>query len=222
MIKFNFLKNKIMKSKFLKIVITLLVVFGFAFIFLLFKAYFYIFPTCTYTEKEIKISDELSNLDLVLANDVYLINAKTEDLNNKMGVKLFMDQSYTENCNSNLYNVNLILESIEFKKYFEEYGFIENSSIKANILNKGKHFKIEKVFLVTKHGIGTIDSGPGPTVVLVLIDENNLEYKISTVYLPFKDDSFFKEREFNILFEYEVDGKRKILNTEDFSDLDNF
>ncbi len=57
------------------------------------------------------------------------------------------------------------------------YGARELKSI------DGMRFTLKEVISTTKHGIGTIDSGSGPTNWLILEDESGTKYRLATVYL---------------------------------------
>jgi hypothetical protein len=55
----------------------------------------------------------------------------------------------------------------------------------------GKVFHVVDAFAQTKHGISTIDSGPGPIEFLVLVDEQGVQYTIATVSVGMNEEELF-------------------------------
>jgi hypothetical protein len=58
-------------------------------------------------------------------------------------------------------------------------------------LKKGLSFYVIDVVEITKHGFWTIDSGSGPSYYLILKDQNNILYKISTMALGSHEEDVF-------------------------------
>lgn len=71
------------------------------------------------------------------------------------------------------------------KEYFRKQGRAVDS------LDVGKKFHVTKIFSVTKHGIGTIDSGRGPINYLIMEDEAGVSYKLATVELGINEEDAF-------------------------------
>jgi len=138
---------------------------------------------CIYTENSLPVPEQLIRGEIVVARDAYL--AIGHDRGHAC-LKSFgsIGREIVEPETINNITVG--------RKYFTSRGLAVES------LKKGKTFRVVDVIAVTKHGLSTFDSGPGPIYYLILKDQNNLLYQIATVslglnkgdqFLSFKDPS---------------------------------
>jgi len=121
---------------------------------------------CIYTENRLPVPEQLTKGEIVVAKDAYLaigINREYACLKNFGSIDRAIVGAATIN--------NLTIG----RRYFTDRGLTVES------LKKGASFRIVDVVAVTKHGISTIDSGPGPIYYLILKDQNNISYQIATV-----------------------------------------
>ncbi len=160
--------------------------------------YFYFFPVCHYSEREIKIPEELVEKQLFLENDIYLSRTKTENIKNPS----YVESKFTKKCNPNLYNINLTLE----------YSSWIN---RGKSFKKGKVFKIEKIIVAKSHGFNF--SGNHELVYIILSDEEGLRYKLTIGDLPFDNDEDKDDK--SIFLNYYKNGERLFLNWEYFDNL---
>ncbi len=131
---------------------------------------------CIYTETTLPIPGPLTNGEITVAKDAYLAVGYEKEFA----------------CLQNFGSIDREIvgpESINNltigRKYFTGRGLAVES------LKKGNSFRITGVIAVTKHGISTIDSGPGPIYYLILKDRNNNSYKIATVSLGLNKKDLF-------------------------------
>jgi hypothetical protein len=132
--------------------------------------------SCIYTENNIPIPKKLSKGDFVIAKDAYLaigINAEYSCLQNFGNIDREIVGSETIN------NITI------GRKYFTNRGIFVKS------LKKGSSFRLTDIIAITKHGLSTIDSGPGPLFYLILKDQNNISYQIATVSLGLNKKDLF-------------------------------
>ena len=128
---------------------------------------------CPYTEESVAVPDFLKTATLVLEKDAYV--AKGIDLEScsrgSSRVRVLKDIAYQ------IVDSAAISNGTIGKKYYEQQG------LTVDPLKSGKKFTIEQIIAQTKHGITTIDSGPGPIFYFILRDERGALYKVATVSL---------------------------------------
>jgi hypothetical protein len=95
------------------------------------------------------------------------------------------------------------------EEYFTEGGRT------VQTLATGTEFKVTGVAKVTKHGISTIDSGPGPLYFLILKDKADLDYQIHTAGTGINEDELF-------LTYVSVSAKASESTTQNFLDFRSF
>ena len=123
---------------------------------------------CIYTEKEIPVPPEFAGGKIVVFQKAYQAIGKNVEASclpilGKIDKQLVGPETMN----------NLTIG----RGYFEERGqYIADVEI-------NKMLRVERIFAVTKHGINTIDSGPGPIHYLVLSDDVGELYQIATVSL---------------------------------------
>ncbi len=153
----------------------------FSFIFFLFLGLRYIYygsltTSCIYTEESLPVIDKLSNGEFVIAKDAYLAIGKNDDYS---CLQIF------DNIDREIVGPETINNITIGRKYFTNRGL----SVKS--LKKGSSFRLTDIIAITKHGISTIDSGPGPIFYLILKDKNNISYQIATVSLGLNKEDLF-------------------------------
>ena len=131
---------------------------------------------CIYSEESLPIIKKLSKGEFLIAKDAYLAIGKDADYS----------------CLQNFGNIDREIVGPETvnnitigRKYFTNRGLTVKS------LKKGFSFRLIDIIAITKHGISTIDSGPGPIYYLILKDENNISYQIATVSLGLNKEDLF-------------------------------
>jgi len=124
--------------------------------------------TCVYTEEILPVPQQLVELDVVVVKRAYFAVGYNEDFScmNKLG-----------NIDREIVSAGSINNITVGRRYFEEKG------LKVESLHKGTRFKVVDVIAVTKHGITTVDSGPGPLYYLIVKDQNEALYQVATVSL---------------------------------------
>lgn len=125
--------------------------------------------TCEYTEKEIAVPKELA------ANKVVF----THDIRQAIGKNV---EGY--GCLSILGNITKeLVPPDDINKETVDSMFAHGGLVLKDILANQNEFQVTKILEVTKHGIGTIDSGSGPIYFLVLTDKTGDLFQIATVML---------------------------------------
>ena len=132
--------------------------------------------SCIYSEESLPIINKLSKGEFVIAKDAYLAIGKDADYS----------------CLQNFGNIDREIVGPETvnnitigRKYFTNRGLTVKS------LKKGSSFRLIDIIAITKHGISTIDSGPGPIYYLILKDENNISYQIAIGSLGLNKEDLF-------------------------------
>jgi len=162
-----------MKSK------TIVIILFIALILYLGMRYAYygsIISNCIYTEKSLPVPQQLTEGKIVVVKDAY--------------VALGHDEEYS--CLQNLGNIDRKIvgpEAINNITIGEKYFTAKGLTVKP--LKKGTSFNLTEVIEVTKRGISTIDSGPGPIYYLILKDKNDNLYNIATVSLGLNQEDLF-------------------------------
>lgn len=122
--------------------------------------------SCIYTEEEKTISARFQSAKLFLFKPAAVISGPSEDY-----ACLPMMSQYT----------NHIVE-VQYSNH--EKGEKSLIDEKSNL-----EFQIVKYISVHKHGITTMDSGPGPIDYLILKDQSGKRYRVATVSLGINRDS---------------------------------
>jgi hypothetical protein len=136
---------------------------------------------CIYTEESFPVPEQLKTGTIVIAKAAY------------QGAGMDKEHGCLENF-SGIDREIIAPESINNitigKEYYTEKG------IAVEPLNIGTAFRVVGMISVTKHGISTIDSGPGPIHYLILEDQGGRRYQIATVMLGInKTDLFLSYRD---------------------------
>ncbi len=132
-----------------------------------FIAYGSIFRSCNYTEESIAVPEDLRSAVIVFTKDTQLATGKNfeygclTELGKIEREILPPDQINNETINTMYERNGLKLEASQARS---------------------KQYRVINIYAVTKHGISTIDSGPGPEFFLVLSDENGQRYEFATVF----------------------------------------
>jgi hypothetical protein len=162
---------------------------------------------CIYTEQKLSIPEEFARGVVTVAKDAYV--AVGQDTNELSYTCLpFMGSIQRE-----LVGPDDIDNLTIGRKYFTDRG------LAVEPVKKGTTFRVVDVMAVTKHGITTIDSGPGPIYFLILKDQNNLLYHIATVSLGInKQDLFLSFRDPS---QPSSDSSVKLLSPDSFEEEDD-
>jgi hypothetical protein len=133
-------------------------------LFFSFLAYIFIYgqfeePFCKYTEDSLEIPEELRDAKFYLEKDSNVVGGENTEYS----------------CLREIGKINNDIWDQESMMSFTSYFTREGRTIEP--LKAGKVFALEKIIAVTKHGISTIDSGPGPIYFLVLKDGEGVQYK---------------------------------------------
>lgn len=131
---------------------------------------------CIYTEKHLPVPEQLAKGKIVVAKDAYL--AIGHD-NEYACLKNF------ESIEREIIGPETINNITIGRHYFTERG------LRVESLKKGASFHVTGVIARTKHGITTVDSGPGPIYYLILKDQNNISHQIATVSLGLNKEDLF-------------------------------
>ncbi len=164
-----------MKSKILFILISLFIV---TVLYLGGHYFFYgaLVGNCNYTEDKIPVPEQLAKGEIIVARDAHLAVGHNTDYG---CLKIF----------------GRIDKQIIGPEEFNDLAIIQHDFIDRGItietLKKGTSFHVVDIIAATKHGISTIDSGPGPIYFLILKDQNNVFYQVSTVSLGLDSENFF-------------------------------
>jgi len=151
------------------VVVTLYVLFHVAF-------YGFQLDSCEYSNEIVTTPPELIGTTIVLEKDEYI--GRGHDANNCAAPLSGITNEIIGDESINNVTIG--------QKYFESLG------LTVETLKKGRSFQLVEIVAQTKHGLGTIDSGPGPIYYLTLRDENGGLYQVATVELGFDDkESFF-------------------------------
>lgn len=114
---------------------------------------------CNYTEQELRVPSDLAAGKIVLVRGAYVAEGD--------------DPEYT--CLPVLGRIThqiVTLTGIK-ERYYTERG----QSVEP--LTRGRTFRVTGAISTTKHGITTMDSGPGPVYYLILADENGQTFKMA-------------------------------------------
>lgn len=125
------------------------------------------FRSCVYTEESFAIPEELRSAEIVF----------TKDTRQAIG------KSYDYGCLA--YIGKIEREIVPPDKINEETINLmyEHRGLRLEAIPARSHtYHIKKIFAVTKHGITTVDSGPGPDTILVLSDEGGQLYDFAAVF----------------------------------------
>lgn len=95
------------------------------------------------------------------------------------------------------------------------YIFEHNPNTVISNIPEGSEFNIIGIKEVTKHGISTIDSGPGPSYFLILKDDLDKIYFLCTSCLGINDSDRFMAL-------VDTDGKETIIGPDNFYDYKSF
>jgi len=162
-----------MKSK---TIIVLLIVIGALYLGGRYVYYGPLMRNCIYTENRLPVPEQLTKGEILVAKDAYLA--------------IGIDKEYA--CLKNFGSIDREIVGADSinnltigRHYFTDRGLTVES------LKKGASFRVVDVVAVTKHGLSTIDSGPGPIYYLILKDQNNISYQIATVSLGLNKDDLF-------------------------------
>ena len=117
---------------------------------------------CAYTEEEIVLPQELQGVTLVGEKFASIYTGEDGE-----GLA----------CTKTLGAVQAFIINGPNAAAALSYGAKEQKSI------DGMRFTLKQIISTTKHGIGTVDSGSGPTNWLILEDEFGAKYRLATVYL---------------------------------------
>lgn len=131
---------------------------------------------CIYTENKLPVPGALEAGTVVVAKDAYLaigIDKEHECLDSFGKIDREIVGPDTIN--------NLTIG----RQYFTNRG------LSVQTLKKGNEFKVVDIISVTKHGLSTIDSGPGPIYYLILQSSDGLLYQIATVSLGLNKQDLF-------------------------------
>lgn len=131
---------------------------------------------CIYTENKVSVPEQLAKGEIVIARDAYLA--------------IGHDKNYA--CLKNFGNIDREIvgaESINNLSIGRHY--FTDRELTVESLKKGASFRVVDIIAVTKHGLSTIDSGPGPIYYLILKDRNDILYQIATVSLGLNKEDLF-------------------------------
>lgn len=118
---------------------------------------------CKYTEEVLLAPEGLERVSLVLMTDAYVAVGKSKE---------YGCLKEEEAVERQLLAPGLIGNLTIGKRYFE------NDGQQVVSIQKGAAFKVTGVIAITKHGLSTIDSGPGPVFFLILRDAAGNTYKV--------------------------------------------
>lgn len=159
-----------------KTIIILLIVIGALYLGGHYVYYGSLTRNCIYTENKLPVPEQLAQGKIVVAEDAYLA--------------IGHDKEYA--CLKNFGSIDKLIVGTDVinnlsigRHYFTDRGLTVES------LEKGASFRVVDVVAVTKHGLSTIDSGPGPIYFLILKDQNNISYQIATVNLGINKEDLF-------------------------------
>lgn len=154
--------------------------------------------SCIYTEEMLPVPEQLAKSKLVFAKSatVEVGHDKEYECLQKFG-----------NIANNI--TNPAFGTSSDSKYRTSRG------LTVETLEKGSVFYIIDVMAITKHGIATIDSGPGPLYYFLLKDKNGIVYKIQTAAFGFrKEDLMVSIKDSS---ETDEPSLSKMLNIESFN-----
>lgn len=129
------------------------------------------FPPCNYTEEDLPVVADLKEAVFTLEKDASVVRGSDSDYS----------------CVESLQGIRNDIWSSENIKSIR--SFYERKGRTVESLPRGKRFTLQKTVAVTKHGISTIDSGPGPIEFLILKDEEGELYQATPGGLGFDDKS---------------------------------
>ncbi len=145
-----------------------------------------IFRTCNYSMRTIDVPSELRAGILTLSQAAGTVTGSGE---------------YSCLKNFNVKGTQLVAREMAVSWY---------GGSKAGVLNPPQTFKVKEAYEITKHGISTIDSGPGPLYYLSVENENGQEFIIPVVATGINPEERFLEFS---------DGKERfIVGAESFED----
>ncbi|WP_413557351.1 hypothetical protein [Bdellovibrio sp. HCB209] len=122
--------------------------------------------TCIYTEEEREVSARFKTAKLHLFKQAALITGPSADY-------------------------ACLPEMKQYENHIVEVQYSNNERGTKSLLdpNAKLEFEIVKYISVTKHGVTTMDSGPGPVDFLILKDQTGKLYRVATVSLGINRDS---------------------------------
>lgn len=133
------------------------------------------FPPCVYTNEITTTPPELVGTTVVLEKDQYI----------GRGLEKGQCGPLLRGIDNHIIDSEPINNLTIGRKYFESRG------LTVGILSKGKRFRLERIVAQTKHGLSTIDSGPGPIYYLILSDDEGVLYEIATTFLGYDSAESF-------------------------------
>lgn len=116
-------------------------------------------PFCRYTEDSLEIPEELRGAKFYLEKDANVV----------------VGENIEYSCLRAIGKINNDIWSRESMVSFTSSFTHEGRTIES--LKAGNVFTLEKIIAVTKHGISTVDSGPGPIYFLVFEDGKDIQYR---------------------------------------------
>lgn len=122
---------------------------------------------CVYTEDVLPVPGLLASGQIVVANKAYVASGTAADSCMEQMGQITREIVGPETIN----NISI------GRRYFTDRG------LNVEVLKKGTRLSVVGVVAVTKHGITTIDSGPGPIYHLILKDSDGALYQVATVSL---------------------------------------
>lgn len=146
------------------------------------------FKTCTYTENEIHMNEEMLNSKIYFTRSAAVIENIEHEYSclDKMS---FIHKKIIQNKNVADYKYQITDKNI---KYLNENSLIEFTPV--------------KLLAISKHGITSIDSGTGPINYLILKDQNGEFYEVATVSLGLNKGEEFLKSKYN--------GQETLLNSD--------
>ncbi len=132
--------------------------------------------SCIYTETILPVPSQLIGKELVVVQKAAVLMGRDEDYSCLMYLG--------DRLNRKILGPNYLYDTY-LRKYYTDKGFFFET------LEKDLMLQVVGMAAVTKHGISTIDSGPGPLYYLILRDKSNRLYKVATVYLGLREEEMF-------------------------------
>lgn len=132
--------------------------------------------SCIYTEEMLPVPENLAQGEIVVSKNAYRASGQEDGYQclhsiGKIAWELVSPET-----------VNNVTVGAEY--YVRQGRSVDEIAV-------GKRFRVVGVVVVTKHGIGTIDSGGGPINYLILEDAEGSRYSLATVTLGVnKSDEF--------------------------------
>lgn len=131
---------------------------------------------CVYTEELLPVPEQLIDGEIVVFKRAYLAFGNNKD---------YSCLKILGNIDREIVSPEAISNITIGRRYFTDKG------LTVKPLKIGSRFSIADIVAVTKHGITTIDSGPGPIYHLILKGQNDVLYQIATVSLGLNKRDLF-------------------------------